>query len=317
MHRFFVLNAFADQAHNAAGNPAAICVVDEFPPDEYMAESARRIGTPMTSFVRCTDDPWTFEIRHFTPGGVEDRICGHATLAASALLAIVYPHVKDREVTMKLNPRFNINAANAFKIRIGDEQITMTLPAMDNLEAVEDPEFYSTVADILGIDENDIVRPAYFSPLIENYLIELKDEQALLAMKPDFARLRQFGLTSEKFPNEGIMATALASRPGFDLVGRVFQPVLDVNEDAACGSANCLVLPYWTLKRPEALPPGKTTFRALFPVNPYGPGAGGAQTLSIDLQEKTIQLGGKAVYMREVFPWPKPAPAPAPKPPGF
>lgn len=282
------------------GNPAAICLVDRFPEERVMGEAAFRLQSPMTSFVRRTSDPHVFEIRHFAPDGKENHVCGHATLAAAELLARNNPDFrKGATITFKLNPKFKINPANAFTARIDGNDIHLTVPAVTEMQRVDDPEFYRALADTLGVAETDFTGPAYYVPRIINYVVGLRDQDALIKMKPDFAKLKVLA-ASAKFPHEGIMATAKSDFPGYDIMTRVFLPIIGVDEDVACGSANCSVVPYWALKRQGEFDLAKTMFRAMFPYPPraHDGVVGGVQDLSFDAAKKEVTIKGQAAYQR-------------------
>lgn len=318
---FHELNAFTKKGMAVTGNPAAICLVDEFPSEQEMGEAAKILGAPMTSFVRKTKDPLTYDIRHFSPDGLENHVCGHATLAAAEYLARENPKLRQgQDITFRLNPRYAINTENAFHARIHGDDITLTIPAVTELEEVTDPDFYSLLADALNIAENDIVKPCYYAPRIINYVVALKDEKTLINMKPDFAKLTALA-QSEKFPHEGIMATTKSETlPDFDLLTRVFLPVIGVDEDVACGSANCSIIPYWLQHRSEAFNPGKKDFNILFPYPPQldEQTVGGVQTLHYNIATKEIQLTGQASWhqFHRIDLNPRPA-APKPPAPGF
>ena len=61
-----------------AGNPAAVCPLKEWLPDELMQSIAMENNLAETAFVVPYED--AFQIRWFTPT-VEVDLCGHATLA--------------------------------------------------------------------------------------------------------------------------------------------------------------------------------------------------------------------------------------------
>lgn len=86
----FVANAFTADAHG--GNPAAIVLVPEFPETETMQKIAINLNQPMSAFLSSPphQDPSEtsagFDVRWFSPTGIEIPLCGHATLAAAGLL---------------------------------------------------------------------------------------------------------------------------------------------------------------------------------------------------------------------------------------
>jgi PhzF family phenazine biosynthesis protein len=78
-------------------------------------------------------------------------------------------------------------------------------------------------------------------------IIEVADEDAVLAVRPDFAALRQV-------PR---MAVVTARGRTEDIVSRVFVPYLGIDEDPVTGSAHAALAPYWA----ERL--GRNDFTAL------------------------------------------------------
>ena len=67
-----------------AGNPAAVCLVDEFPDEAWMQSLGAELGLSETAFVVPRGGA-EFDLRWFTPS-VEVDLCGHATIAASHVL---------------------------------------------------------------------------------------------------------------------------------------------------------------------------------------------------------------------------------------
>ena len=72
----FIVDAFTDQVF--AGNQAAICILDEWLPDEMMLNIARENNFSETAFT-VKEDTDTYRLRWFTPEAEID-LCGHATL---------------------------------------------------------------------------------------------------------------------------------------------------------------------------------------------------------------------------------------------
>ena len=267
-----------------------------------MEQAAFRLKSPMTSFVRLTDDPLVFEIRHFSPDGKENHVCGHATLAAAEVVARRNPDLRQGQtVIFKLNPKFSINAANAFTAQIRGRDIHLTVPAVTEMQEVKDRKFYTLLADALGLSEQDFTGPAYYVPRIINYVVGIRDQGTLIGMKPDFAKLKALA-ASAAFPHEGIMATTQSQISGFDIMTRVFLPIIDVDEDVACGSANCSVVPYWAMKRAGSFDAAKTTFRGLFPYPPsmHENKVGGVQELILHPGSAEITVKGQAQFQRSI-----------------
>jgi len=82
--RVRTVDAFTDRLFT--GNPAAVVVLDDAPPDVWMLALAREMNLSETAFVIRESVPDAdFRLRWFTPT-VEMDLCGHATLAAAHCL---------------------------------------------------------------------------------------------------------------------------------------------------------------------------------------------------------------------------------------
>jgi PhzF family phenazine biosynthesis protein len=74
----YQVDAFASRVFS--GNPAAVCPLKKWLPDEQMQAIAAENNLPMTAFF--VPNPDGYDIRWFTPE-VEVALCGHATLASA------------------------------------------------------------------------------------------------------------------------------------------------------------------------------------------------------------------------------------------
>src|SRR5690348_4823333 len=77
-----VVDAFADRPF--AGNPAAVCVLERWPSDEWLQLVAREMNLSETAFL-VPHAAGDFDLRWLTPR-VEVALCGHATLASAHVL---------------------------------------------------------------------------------------------------------------------------------------------------------------------------------------------------------------------------------------
>ncbi len=78
----FQVDAFTDKVFG--GNPAAVCLLENWLSDDVMQQIARENSVAETAFFIPLDEG--FEIRWFTPE-IEMDLCGHATLAAAHIIA--------------------------------------------------------------------------------------------------------------------------------------------------------------------------------------------------------------------------------------
>jgi len=75
--RYFIVDAFTDVLFS--GNPAGVCLLDNWLSTEMMQCIARENNLSETAFILKDDNEW--HIRWFTPA-FEIDLCGHATLAS-------------------------------------------------------------------------------------------------------------------------------------------------------------------------------------------------------------------------------------------
>jgi predicted PhzF superfamily epimerase YddE/YHI9 len=214
--RIVQIDAFTTEPFR--GNPAGVCVLDEWAPAEWMQAVAAEMNLSETAFLVRRGEG--FEIRYFTPT-VEVPLCGHATLASAHLLweeGVVSPGEM-----IALQARGGELAAG----REG-EWVRLDFPAIPASEA----EIPAGLSEALGAE----ILGAYQS--WENgYLVELDGVATVRDLEPDFTRLRRFG---------PINVTAVGEKKdGCDFVSRFFAPSLGIDEDPVTGVAHCSLAPFW------------------------------------------------------------------------
>ena len=107
--------------------------------------------------------------------------------------------------------------------------------------------------------------------------MELDSEDAVLSIKPDFAKLSELDL-------RGVIVTARGR--DVDFVSRFFAPKLGIPEDPVCGSAHCALTPYWSAKL------GKQVLRARQVSRRGG-------DIQCELKGNRVALAGHAVIFME------------------
>ena len=90
----YQIDAFASELF--AGNPAAVCPLDEWLSDELMQSIAAENNLSETAFF-VPEDADSYRIRWFTPASEVD-LCGHATLASAYVLFHLRGYAGDRIV---------------------------------------------------------------------------------------------------------------------------------------------------------------------------------------------------------------------------
>jgi predicted PhzF superfamily epimerase YddE/YHI9 len=223
--RLYQIDAFTDSLFH--GNPAAVCPLDTWLPDEVMQAIAEENNLAETAFYIPEGDH--FQIRWFTTV-CEVDLCGHATLATAHVL---FHHEGFRGDVLTFSSR-----SGALYVRRQGEMLVLDFP-VDTLRPVPLPE---GLARGLG----DV--PAETFRGKDDYLLVYRTQEEIASMKPDFAII-------EKIPCRGVIVTA----PGatVDFVSRFFGPQSGIPEDPVTGSAHTTLVPYWA----ERL--GKTSFDAL------------------------------------------------------
>lgn len=287
----YVVNAFTDDRVRTLGNPAGVVFSDSMLSEDDMAEIAQAAGQPMTAFLTPLDDTLTrYNLRYYDLGGRESHICGHATVAASAQIVALHPELDGREFTFLLNPDQFGGEQRELRTRVNGTHIAIDLfPSI--LEHENDPVLIDTISRGLGIRPEDIESVA-FSTNVRDYVVGLKDYRVLEALQPDFEFLKDMAETGP-YQHEGMMVSAPADPAGgYDLAVRVFLPITGVDEDIACGSGNCSIIPYWVQK---GLKDGDTHFTTYFPYPPGPVGyIGGVQEVTYDVAGKTITIESQA-----------------------
>lgn len=215
--RITVVDAFTHVAFT--GNPAAVCVLSEPTTEAWMQSVAREMKHSETAFcIRLKDG--SFELRWFTPGG-EVRLCGHATLAAAHVLW------EEGWLEHRNIARFSTLSGELTATPLG-RVIELDFPSRPP-EEVRAP---AGLLDSLGLSSSWVGRD------VDDYVVLLEDEAAVLDCKPDFGALRALD-------TRGVAITARANGDDVDFVSRFFAPRLGIDEDPVTGSAHCCLTPFW------------------------------------------------------------------------
>lgn len=225
----FQVDAFSSSPFG--GNPAAVCVLDEFLPDGTMRKIAMEMNLSETAFIttagkghhRETD---SYSIRWFTPM-VEVPLCGHATLAAS--------HVLFHEIGTGGTRISFQSASGPLSAELSREGITLDFPADDPLPS-EAPEEVLRAMGIVAPIDVQIARQALM------LLVRVENEDDVRKLSPDFGAMLLADRGEEKY--EGVIVTSLSSR--YDFVSRYFGPWEGLDEDPVTGSAHTVLAPYWS-----------------------------------------------------------------------
>jgi PhzF family phenazine biosynthesis protein len=205
-----------------AGNPAAVCVLPEPRPDDWLRNVAREMNLSETAFLVARNGD--FDLRWLTPT-VEVDLCGHATVASAHVLW------EDQHLPAGKQARFHTRSGILTADQRGDwieldflvKIATPAAPAMELLRA-------------LGVSSPRAVAKSAF-----DYLVEIDSEEELRSLRPDHTTLRDI-------PVRSIIVTARSSTNRFDFISRFFAPASGIDEDPVTGSAYTALGPYWSSK---------------------------------------------------------------------
>lgn len=208
----YVVDAFTDKPF--AGNPAAVCVMEQWPSDGFMIKMAMENNLSETAFI--VPEGEKYHLRWFTPGGEID-LCGHATLASGYTLMNFY--CKDAQ-----SVTFTTLSGDLIVERKG-ELYEMDFPAYE----LHEVPVTDAMEDAIG------VRPAA-AYMARDLVCVLESEELVYSNTPDMEKVMQL---------DGLLLHTTAKGKDADCVSRSFAPKLNVIEDPVCGSGHCHIVPYW------------------------------------------------------------------------
>lgn len=212
------------------GNPAAVVAISgPWPADELLQAIAAENNLSETAFARFDDN--RVPLRWFTPA-VEVPLCGHATLAAAAVMHRVLD-LADVGSTVEFT-----TASGPLRVHIEPDRYVLELPARSTGPTALSKE---QLENVLGTRIREVWESA------DRYVCVLDDAVAVQTLKPNM-------LAVSELPLPGLIATA----PGVDcdFVSRYFAPAKGVPEDPVTGTSHCTLAPFWGLRL------GKTALRA-------------------------------------------------------
>jgi PhzF family phenazine biosynthesis protein len=217
-----IVDAFTSEPF--AGNPAAVCVLEDTRSDRWLQAVAAEMNLSETAFL-WREDPG-YRLRWFTPA-VEVPLCGHATLASAHLL-FETGRAKGDEL------RFATKSGELRALRQG-VGLELDFPAFRS----EPTLLPAAVAVALGVTPTEARLVARLNG--DGFLVEVASEREVRGARPDPRALLAAGAPS-------LILTTRSETPGFDFVSRYFAPGAGVDEDPVTGAAHCALAPYWAEK---------------------------------------------------------------------
>ena len=252
--QLFQVDAFADKPFS--GNPAAVCLMTEDKPDQWLQNVAAEMNLSETAFVWRLADAEGFRLRWFTPT-MEVDLCGHATLAtAHSLWQSGWLAEDDQAVFESRSGKLTATKK--------DDHIYLNFPAT--------PAVDSPLPDDLkaAID----VQPIHTGKSREDFLIVVATADEVRNVNVDFQQMA-------KAESRGVILTAKSDDAQFDFISRFFGPAVGIDEDPVTGSAHCCLAPFWSKRL------GKDELVA-FQASQRG------GTLKLKVEGERIHIGGTA-----------------------
>jgi len=217
MLKYYVVDAFADKVFE--GNPAGVCILDKWLPEEKMQKIAMENCLSETAFAVKVGDG-QYELRWFTPK-CEIDLCGHATFGTSYVLFRFF------EQDISELHFHGLYAGYQLTVTKEGELLTLNFPKME-LEQIANEDY---IAEALGAKPREVWRT-------ERDLICLFDnEETVTNLQPDLAKIKEFPI--------GISVFVTAKSTKYDFVARAFWPKVGIDEDPVCGSMFCALAPFW------------------------------------------------------------------------
>ena len=220
--KIWIVHAFTDRVFT--GNPAAVVPLERWLPDAVLQAIATENKLSETAFVVPTGLRGNYQLRWFTPA-TEVPICGHATLAAGAMLL--------SEIDPTLEVVVFDTHAGALIVRNTPEGYTLDLPRKQRTPWTPDDSVSTALG---GVEIVDAFIGEYANVVLES-------EADVVGLKPDIAALN----TVIRGPRQGCLTVTAPADEGkpYDFVSRFFCPGVGIDEDPVTGSSFADLAPYW------------------------------------------------------------------------
>lgn len=211
----FYIDAFTSEVFK--GNPAAVCLLESWLPDEVLQSIASEHNLSETAFI-VKEAKEIFQLKWFTPK-MEVDLCGHATMAAAHVLFSIYNFAHK---TIQFRTKSGLLPVKQTE----DETTTLDFPAFK----INPHEGSALLKEALGTAVSEVYKS-------RDLLVVFNNEKEILDLKPDFAKLKMLDCLG-----------VIVSAPGknCDYVLRFFAPGAGINEDPVTGSAHSTLVPYWS-----------------------------------------------------------------------
>lgn len=211
----YQVDTFTDKLFS--GNPAAVCILQDWLSDELMQSISAENNLAETAFVVPRDN--YFEIRWFTPT-VEVDLCGHATLAAAFVLFNCLNYSEPEIV-------FFSTKSGELKVSLQKDILFLDFPTDVLLKA----DNFTQISNCIGIKPKKIFKGK------TDYIAVVDNEDDVVKINPNLLEI-------SKLKARGLIVTSKGKE--VDFVSRFFAPQSGINEDPVTGSAHTSLIPIWS-----------------------------------------------------------------------
>ena len=212
----YQIDAFSSEPFK--GNPAAVCPLEEWLPDEVMQSIAMENNLSETAFFIKNEDQ--YDIRWFAPK-IEIDLAGHPTLATAHVIFNEMNHLGNT-IT------FNSKIGDTLEIAKNKDIISMNFPSRPPKK----------------IEKKELIEEAIGAEVQEFY--ENRDGLAVVANEEIVKNLSPSMDKISKMDYIGLIVTSRGEN--VDFVSRFVAPQIGVPEDPVTGSAHCELIPLWAEK---------------------------------------------------------------------
>ncbi|KAJ7664948.1 hypothetical protein B0H17DRAFT_951710 [Mycena rosella] len=239
---FYLVAAFSKSPFQ--GNPAAVVFIDNNLETDTLMKIAANFNQPITSVVgpqipSADEQVAAFSIRWFSASCQEVALCGHGTMAA-ARAVFERGLVKDSVEVIE----FHTATKGVMRARkVGADAIEIRLPTgtVAEVPSAEVPKITAALAKGFGRDVSIKFIGAGGQGFETYLLVELDEQEDLGKCTIEIDAFSETGYATN-------VITTASSEGDALFVSRMFAPSFlppPFSEDAVCGSAHCLLAPYW------------------------------------------------------------------------
>lgn len=216
-NEIFFVDAFTSNIFG--GNPAAVCPLQKWLPDDIMQKMATEHNLSETAFF--VESNGRYHLRWFTPT-MEVKLCGHATLATAFIIK--------RFIQKDATVLFFDTLSGELQVDVEDDELWLKFPR----NTPEPTEYRPIFMNCFDFKPDEVYKAGEF------YMFVYNDATIVQNLVPDLDIIK---LVDDAL---GIMVTAQGTKS--DYVCRLFAPNAGISEDPATGSIQTYLGPYWQEK---------------------------------------------------------------------